>query len=84
MPQADELSITFAPFWGIFKGMEAYFPSIGGCAWRERAPSLEGNPCYQGSRSVGKSMTSRIVSRPVRSIASRSIPNPSPPVGGIP
>ena len=36
------------------------------------------------ARSAGKRMTSRIVSRPVRSIARRSMPSPSPPVGGIP
>ena len=36
----------------------------------------------RASASVGKSTTSRIVSRPVRSIASRSIPKPRPPVGG--
>jgi 3-methyladenine DNA glycosylase/8-oxoguanine DNA glycosylase len=35
-------------------------------------------------RSVGKRMTSRIVSRPVSSIDSLSIPRPSPAVGGIP
>jgi 3-methyladenine DNA glycosylase/8-oxoguanine DNA glycosylase len=35
-------------------------------------------------RSVGKRMTSRIVSRPVSSIESLSIPRPSPAVGGIP
>ena len=33
---------------------------------------------------VGKSSTSRIASAPVRSIHIRSIPNPIPPVGGIP
>jgi 3-methyladenine DNA glycosylase/8-oxoguanine DNA glycosylase len=35
-------------------------------------------------RSVGKRMTSRIVSRPVSSIESLSIPRPRPAVGGIP
>jgi len=35
-------------------------------------------------RSAGKRITSRIVSRPERSIASRSIPSPRPAVGGIP
>ena len=35
-------------------------------------------------RCLMRAGTSRIVSRPVRSIARRSIPSPSPPVGGIP
>jgi 3-methyladenine DNA glycosylase/8-oxoguanine DNA glycosylase len=39
---------------------------------------------YSVGRSVGKRMTSRIVSRPVSSIESLSIPRPRPPVGGIP
>ena len=39
---------------------------------------------YSAGRSVGKRMTSRIVSRPVSSIESLSIPRPRPPVGGIP
>ena len=37
-----------------------------------------------GYRKAGNSTTSRIVSRPVSSITKRSIPKPSPPVGGIP
>jgi hypothetical protein len=36
------------------------------------------------SLSAGNRMTSRIVSRPVSTIVSRSMPTPSPPVGGIP
>ena len=36
------------------------------------------------ARRAGKRMTSRIVSRPERSITRRSIPRPSPPVGGMP
>jgi len=39
---------------------------------------------YSVGRSVGKRMTSRIVSRPVSSMESLSIPRPRPPVGGIP
>ena len=35
-------------------------------------------------RSAGNSTTSRIVSRPLSSITNRSIPKPSPPVGGMP
>ena len=38
----------------------------------------------QASRMAGKRTTSRIELRPVRSIASRSIPMPIPPVGGMP
>jgi 3-methyladenine DNA glycosylase/8-oxoguanine DNA glycosylase len=45
---------------------------------------LSGLKDYSVGRSVGKRMTSRIVSRPVSSIASLSIPRPSPPVGGMP
>ena len=37
-----------------------------------------------GGASAGKRMTSRIVSRPERSMTRRSMPRPSPPVGGIP
>ena len=39
---------------------------------------------YSFSRSNGNRMTSRMVSRPVRIMASLSTPRPSPPVGGIP
>jgi 3-methyladenine DNA glycosylase/8-oxoguanine DNA glycosylase len=39
---------------------------------------------YSAGRSVGKRMTSRIVSRPVSSIESLSMPSPRPAVGGIP
>ena len=39
---------------------------------------------YSAGRSVGKSMTSRIVSRPVSSMESLSMPRPRPAVGGIP
>jgi DNA-3-methyladenine glycosylase II len=45
---------------------------------------LSGLKDYSVGRSVGKRMTSRMVSRPVSSMASRSIPSPRPPVGGIP
>ena len=45
-------------------------------ARRRRAPS--------SGRRVGKRMTSRIVSTPASSITSRSMPIPSPPVGGSP
>ena len=38
----------------------------------------------RGVRSAGKRITSRIESRPSSTIASRSMPSPSPPVGGIP
>ena len=39
---------------------------------------------YSVGRSVGKRMTSRIVSRPVSSMESLSMPSPRPAVGGIP
>jgi DNA-3-methyladenine glycosylase II len=39
---------------------------------------------YSVGRSVGKRMTSRIVSRPVSSMDSLSMPSPRPAVGGIP
>ena len=39
---------------------------------------------YSAGRSVGKRMTSRIVSRPVSSMESLSMPRPRPAVGGIP
>jgi 3-methyladenine DNA glycosylase/8-oxoguanine DNA glycosylase len=39
---------------------------------------------YSLGRSVGKRMTSRIVSRPVSSMESLSMPSPRPAVGGIP
>src|SRR5262249_54896795 len=39
---------------------------------------------YRFSRCAGKRMTSRMESLPARTIASRSIPKPRPPVGGIP
>jgi 3-methyladenine DNA glycosylase/8-oxoguanine DNA glycosylase len=39
---------------------------------------------YSAGRRVGKRMTSRMVSRPVRSIESLSMPSPRPAVGGIP
>jgi hypothetical protein len=39
---------------------------------------------YVVCRSAGKRMTSRIVSRPVSTIASLSMPTPQPPFGGIP
>ena len=45
---------------------------------------LRGAKDYSVGRSVGKRMTSRMVSRPVSSMASRSMPSPRPPVGGIP
>ena len=41
------------------------------------------NPA-QGSRKAGKSTTSRMALRPLRSITRRSMPIPMPPVGGIP
>ena len=47
----------------------------------ERVPVLGGHSL---GRSAGKRITSRIASPPVRTMASRSIPSPSPPVGGIP
>lgn len=39
---------------------------------------------YRSGLSWGKRMTSRIESTPSRSIASRSMPMPSPPAGGMP
>jgi DNA-3-methyladenine glycosylase II len=39
---------------------------------------------YSAARSVGKRMTSRMVSRPVSSMESLSMPSPRPAVGGIP
>jgi 3-methyladenine DNA glycosylase/8-oxoguanine DNA glycosylase len=45
---------------------------------------LAGMKDYSVGRSVGKRMTSRIVSRPVSSIESLSMPSPRPAVGGIP
>ena len=42
------------------------------------------HPPSQTGRRAGKRTTSLIVSRPVSSITKRSIPNPSPPVGGMP
>ena len=47
-------------------------------------PSAAAHRGYERSFRAGKRITSRIVSRPVSSIASRSIPRPRPPVGGIP
>ncbi len=58
---------------------------------RARPPVLGGAanvpatcPAYELERRAGKRTTSRIVSRPVSSITRRSMPRPSPPVGGIP
>ena len=48
----------------------------------ERVPLLGLH--YSRGRSAGKRITSRIASLPVSTIASRSIPIPQPPVGGIP
>jgi 3-methyladenine DNA glycosylase/8-oxoguanine DNA glycosylase len=45
---------------------------------------LSGLKDYSAGRSVGKRMTSRMVSRPVSSIESLSMPSPRPAVGGIP
>jgi 3-methyladenine DNA glycosylase/8-oxoguanine DNA glycosylase len=45
---------------------------------------LAGMKDYSVGRSVGKRMTSRIVSRPVSSMESLSMPSPRPAVGGIP
>ncbi len=42
------------------------------------------SPSPASGRSVGKRMTSRIVAAPEISMTSRSIPIPSPPVGGRP
>jgi 3-methyladenine DNA glycosylase/8-oxoguanine DNA glycosylase len=44
---------------------------------------LSGVKDYSFGRSVGKRMTSRIVSRPVSSMESLSMPRPRPAVGGI-
>ena len=53
-----------------------------GSAIGSRVPS----PAYSRGfgRSSGKRMTSRMDWLPVRSMTSRSIPSPSPPVGGRP
>jgi 3-methyladenine DNA glycosylase/8-oxoguanine DNA glycosylase len=45
---------------------------------------LAGVKDYSAGRSVGKRITSRIVSRPVSSMDSLSMPRPRPAVGGIP
>ena len=45
---------------------------------------LAGAKDYSAGRSVGKRITSRIVSRPVNNMESLSIPSPRPAVGGIP
>jgi len=45
---------------------------------------LAGLKDYSVGRSVGKRMTSRIVSRPVSSMDSLSMPSPRPAVGGMP
>src|SRR5205823_3738552 len=57
--------------------------------WRSTAVSgRAGRLLYErvldARRRAGKRITSRIVSRPVSTIASRSIPSPRPPVGGMP
>ena len=52
----------------------ALVPELGDCAF----------PAHCRSRSAGNRITSRIASCPVRIIASRSMPRPSPPVGGMP
>ena len=49
------------------------------------APSVPTRPPMPGSgRNVGNRITSRIDGVPVSSITRRSMPSPSPPVGGIP
>src|SRR6185437_19034 len=54
---------------------------------RRLSRSLPTGPAAPGrpqSRIAGKRTTSRIEERPVRSMTSRSIPRPTPPVGGMP
>ncbi len=51
---------------------------------RSGAPSRVRAPTARQSRMAGKSTTSRSECRPVRSMTSRSMPSPRPPVGGIP
>jgi hypothetical protein len=53
------------------------FPHWGGWPTASRTPE-------PGYRIAGKSRTSRSVFAPVSSITRRSIPSPTPPVGGIP
>ncbi len=48
---------------------------------RESSPPVGPCPAQSRARSAGKSITSRIDSLPVKSIASRSMPSPMPPVG---
>lgn len=48
-----------------------------------RRPWAKGSRQSAGRR-AGNRTTSRIVSRPLRSIVSRSMPSPRPPVGGMP
>ena len=45
---------------------------------------VRGSATGSGSRSAGNSTTSRIERRPHSSITSRSMPRPTPPVGGMP
>ncbi len=57
--------------------------------WAIAAQSPISNPSFASSSSFtdrrwGKRITSRMVSRSVKSITSRSMPIPKPPVGGIP
>jgi len=56
----------------------------GECAGLASIHLLSSAKDYSVGRSVGKRMTSRIVSRPVSSIDSLSMPRPRPAVGGIP
>ena len=53
-------------------------------SWDGASSRRSRSALYGVERSAGNSTTSRIVSRPVSSITSRSMPRPSPPVGGIP
>ena len=57
---------------------------LGPAGLERRREALRRLSGQERSRTCGKSRTSRMFSRPLSTIASRSMPRPSPPVGGIP
>jgi hypothetical protein len=74
------------PFGLVFRSRLTVGRTLGG-SLRDCHASNDARPDARRQvrgRSAGKRTTSRIVSRPVSTIASRSIPTPSPPVGGMP
>ena len=69
------LGLLFIYF--LFFLIPVFPPPLGRRSCRRHSPSASGFIC-------GNRMTSRILWASVRIITSRSMPNPSPPVGGIP